>query len=333
MGKVKIWYDACTGKHVRYGTVIARHLRRKNFDFILTTRNHPDTIMLAKHLKEDFMVIGNYDPSSNLTRLREGLKRQIRFCEMFKDEPPDIAISHGSVDLCRVAFGLRIPTISTFDSPHAEAVNRLTIPLVDVLVTSKAIPIKNLKKYGARRIITFDGVDEVAWIKNYRSKAGHEYGRPLILVRQLETRAVYAEGKIDVMEEIAHKLTSIGRVIFLPRYERKPRGKLIIPKGFVDTAELAGQADIVISPGGTIAREAALQGTPSIVVNILLKKSYVNEYLSKKGFPIFTVNVDESIKYAQKYIGRKDDVKALLDGLENPVDVIEEVIEEIKKGG
>lgn len=324
--EMKIWYDACTGKHVRYGVAIARRFKALGHEVVLTTRKHPDTLPLAKLLSEDFIVVGKYDPISPISRLRESGKRQLLFCEMFRTETPDIAISHGSVELCRVAFGLGIPTISTHDAPHAEAVNRLTLPLIDVLVVSKAIPEKHLRRYCAKRIVKFDGVDEVAWMKDFKPKTRFDYESPLIVVRQLETKAAYVEGKIDVNEEITRKLTSLGKVVFLPRYDKKARKGLVVPKGFVDSASLVAQSDLVVSVGGTISREAALQGTPSIVIP-LIGRSYVNDYLSKKGFPLFTVKSQEVLDYAKRYLGEKQDAKPLLAKLENPIDMIERVVQ------
>jgi predicted glycosyltransferase len=81
-----------------------------------------------------------------------------------------------------------------------------------------------------------------------------------------------------------------------------------------------------------MAREAALQGTPSIVTRPM-GVSYVNNYLSEKGFPLFTVDPSEVLVYAKKYVGKRRDVKDLLAKLEDPVDIIEEIIEEeISKG-
>jgi predicted glycosyltransferase len=81
--------------------------------------------------------------------------------------------------------------------------------------------------------------------------------------------------------------------------------------------------------GGTMAREAALQGTPSIVISTFTR-SYVNEYVARKGFPLFIVDASKVINYAKKHVGHKWDVKEKLDKLENPVDIIEKVVEEKK---
>ncbi|MEM3602213.1 MAG: DUF354 domain-containing protein, partial [Candidatus Bathyarchaeia archaeon] len=204
---MKIWYDACTGKHVRYGSAIAKRLREKGYEVILTTRRHSDTVNLAALLKEDFIVVGRYDPRSPMSRLKESLKRQLLFCKMFEKEVPDVAISHRSVELCRVAFGLGIPNISTHDTVHAEAVNRLTMPLINFLVVSKALPKSSVESYGMKKIFWFDGVDEVAWIKGFKPEVKYHYAKPLIVVRQLEAKAAYVRSKVDWTKILAKKLT------------------------------------------------------------------------------------------------------------------------------
>ena len=137
---MKIWYDACTGKHMRYGAAIGRRLRKDGHEFIFTTREHPDTLPLAKLLGEKPIVVGKYDPSTLCSRLEESAERVIQFSKMFQNDPPDVAIAHQSVELCRTAFGLGIPIILTADTPHAKTVNRLTIPFAHTVVVSEALP-------------------------------------------------------------------------------------------------------------------------------------------------------------------------------------------------
>ena len=324
---MRVWYDACTGKHVRFGTAIARRLRKDGHEVVFTTRKHPDTVALAKLLGENPIVVGKYDPTSLLSRLEESASRMLKFSKMFKDDPPDVAVSHQSVELCRVAFGLGLPVIVTADTPYAEAVNRLTVPFSSVLLVSEAIPANLYRKYGARKIVRFKGVDEVAWTKNPGHALPLEFKKPLIVVRQIETKAAYSVGKEDFTVEAAHKLASLGTVVFLSRYSKPTYKNVIVMKEFVDSASLAGQADLVVSAGGTIAREAALQGTPSIVIS-QFGKIHVNEYLSKKKFPLFIVKPARITEYAKRYLGKRFDVKTKFAELENPVDIIAQIISE-----
>jgi hypothetical protein len=324
---MKVWYDALTGKHVRYAVAIAERLRSSGHKVILTTRKHHDTIELADFLHQKFTVVGKYEPKSLLMRLRSGTRRQLHFCKLFEKTLPDIAISHGSADLCRVAFGLGKPIITTVDTPYAQAVHRLTLPLSNYIVASKAIPNSILQPYNAKaEMISFNGVDEVAWIKHFKPKITYDFGRPLIVVRQLEERAVYTDSPAD-LTTLAKKLTKLGKVVFLSRYHRKTVKNLIVPKRFIDSASLAAQADLFVGVGGTITREAALQGTPAIIVN-LFKDQYVNDFLIDKGFPIFRTEPSDATTLAEKLVGKKYDVKHLLSKLEDPVDTIENIIKD-----
>jgi len=313
---------------VRYGVAIAKKLREAGHDVVLTTRKHPDTIPLAKSLNENFIVVGRYSPESLLSRLREGVLRQLLFCKIFGVAVPDVAISHCSVDQIRVAFGLKIPTITTVDTPYADAVHRLTLPLVDYIIVSKAIPEEALRKYNVGgKIIWFDGVDEVAWIRDFKPQVEYDFGKPLIVVREIEEKAVYAKGKLSFVG-LAKKLTRLGNVVFLPRYRRRSVKGLIVPNRFVDSASLVAQADLFVGAGGTITREAALQGTPAIVVDIF-QGQYVNDYLAEKGFPIFRAKLSSVYNLARRVLGSKKDVGNLLVKLENPVDVIANILEKL----
>ncbi|MEM4474118.1 MAG: DUF354 domain-containing protein, partial [Candidatus Bathyarchaeia archaeon] len=64
---MKVWYDACTGKHVRYGVAISRRLREAGHEVILTAREHPDITPLADFLNEKFIFVGRYNPTSLLS--------------------------------------------------------------------------------------------------------------------------------------------------------------------------------------------------------------------------------------------------------------------------
>lgn len=191
---MKIWVDCPTGKKVRYGVAIAKRLREKGYEVLITTREHVDTISLAKLLKEDVTVIGKYDSTSKLSRLRESLKRELEFTELFKNNLPDVAISQCSVEQIRVAYRLGIPTIATFDTPRVEWIKKLVFPLLNHLIMSSAIPLQDLD-YLHTAMHRFDGVDEVAWVDG-TPKIKYDLPHPLIVVREIETQASYAEGTL-----------------------------------------------------------------------------------------------------------------------------------------
>jgi hypothetical protein len=214
---------------------------------------------------------------------------------------------------------LGIPIILTADTPHAKAVNKLTIPFATTLVVSEALPKRFLENYCPANIIRFKGVDETAWIKDLKPPKNSDFKKPLIVVRGFETKAAYALGKSDLTAEIAKKLEVLGNVLFLKRYGKTAKEEI------VDSARIVANADLVVSAGGTIAREAALQGVPSVVISEM-GRTYVNTYLARKGFPIFMIDARKVLNFAKRYLGKKVDVTAKLAQLENPVDIIEKAV-------
>jgi predicted glycosyltransferase len=276
-------------------------------------------VALARVVGEKPIVVGKYNPATLFSRLEASANRIIQFSKMFKDNPPDIAISHQSVELCRTAFGLGVPIILTADTPHAKAVNKLTIPFATTLIVSEALPKRFLKNYCPDSLIQFKGVDEAAWIKDLKPPKPSDFKKPLIVVREFETKAAYAHGTVDRTMEIVKKLEALGNVLLLKRY--KAAGK----NEFVDSAKIVANADLVVSAGGTMAREAALQGVPSIVASEM-GRTYVNLYLARKGFPIFMSDSLSILNLAKRHLGKRVDVAAKLALFDDPVDIIENAV-------
>jgi predicted glycosyltransferase len=148
-------------------------------------------------------------------------------------------------------------------------------------------------------------------------------------VRQFEEKAAYSRESVNMLQ-LARNLTRLGTVVFLSRYKRKAVKDIIVPKEFIDSASLASQADLIVGVGGTITREAALQGTPAIIVEAL-PKQHVNDFLIRKGFPIFKTKPSSTLSLAKKILGKKYDVKHLLDQLENPVDAIKNIVNKMSR--
>jgi predicted glycosyltransferase len=98
---------------------------------------------------------------------------------------------------------------------------------------------------------------------------------------------------------------------------------------FKDSVALVADADLIISYGGTISREAALLGVSSIAISDMASTP-VNKYLEKKGFPIFITKEEGVMAMAKKQLSKHFDVTVKLDALENPVDVIVKIAENLK---
>ena len=158
--------------------------------------------------------------------------------------------------------------------------NRLTIPFAHTVVISEALPKSFAKQYCAKNIVTYKGVDEVAWIKDFKPKKITGLKKPLIVIRTDESKAAYA-GEKKTPPMCLRKSFQIWESVLIERYNGK--GKAFGDKeGFVDSRIWGANADLVIGNGGTIGREAALQGFPSIGITDMAKTN-VNRYLAERA--------------------------------------------------
>ncbi|MDW8049433.1 MAG: DUF354 domain-containing protein, partial [Nitrososphaerota archaeon] len=229
-------------------------------------------------------IIGEHGGRELSGKLKASARRILEMAELFEEEEPDIALSFSSPEMARVAFGLGIPHICVNDSPHAEAVARLTLPLSDMLLTSKFIPRTAWVKYGIRkdRIIQYRALDPWAWLKdfvpndNVLKTLGLDASRPIITLRTEESFAAYLLGKAlkeSILSPTIDCLLNRARdvqVVIIPRYESQIEtfkesfgGRAVVCSSVVDGPSLLSFTSIFVGAGGTMTAEAALLGVPT----------------------------------------------------------------------
>src|ERR687888_29945 len=151
---MKIWFDILTPKQVMFFKPAVDLLQRSGHQLLCTGRGHGEA--------------GKYE------KLRENANRIFELAYIIKEFEPNIAITFSSPEGARVAFGLGIRHIGFNDSPHAEAVAKLTIPLMNHLFCPWVIPYSAWINFGISKnnITRYRALDPVAWIK--RNPISHE---------------------------------------------------------------------------------------------------------------------------------------------------------------
>ena len=124
---------------------------RKNHHVICTSRNYREVTKLAKLRKSNLIVVGKHGGAKKYDKLNASTNRINQLSKIIKDHLPDIAVSFCSPEASRVAYGLGIKHIAFSDSPHAEAVMRLSVPFVQKLLIPWIIPKKEFIKFGINK--------------------------------------------------------------------------------------------------------------------------------------------------------------------------------------
>jgi predicted glycosyltransferase len=305
---VKVWFDILTPKQVMFFKPAVEMLREKGHELLCTSREYREANDLARLRQIDLMVVGKHGGAKKSQKLWQSANRIMKLTEIISAFKPDVAISFSSPEACRVAFGLGIRSIGFNDSPHADAVAKLSVPLLDLLLCPWIIPYTSWIRYGVprRSIIRYRGLDPIAWLRRFTHgpaltrtnylphKKGDNMSKKTILVRMEEAQASYIAFKqptnatVKMLDRLINNLSDIANFFILCRYDdqkalisnRYP-GKVTVIPDIVDGLALISQTDIFIGAGGTMTAEAALLGKPTI--SIAPSSFYVEKYLLSHG--------------------------------------------------
>lgn len=343
---MRIWLDVITPKQARLMSAIALS---SGEDYLITVKELRESVELLRRLKVNYRVVGKYATGNLRDKLLAYAERVELLTEVSLEYDPDVLISFSSPEAVRVAFGLSISSITMNDTPHSYHVARLTFPLSWRVVYPEAIPEHLMVRLGAPKdaLVPYKGVDEVAWVKDYVLSNPPKKRDFKVFVRPEESGASYLLGKgRSVALELAKMALNEGAEVIikcryqdqlkaLKRLESSGKGRLVILEEPVDTLDLFSRISLVITGGGTMAREAALLGTPSISVFPLNVKLHVNDYLKQKGLPIWrAIKLDKAAKIVKRVLRDPDlyiiDTREIVSALEDPRDVIFSVMGELR---
>ncbi|MHA1912586.1 MAG: DUF354 domain-containing protein [Candidatus Kariarchaeaceae archaeon] len=345
-----LWFDALTPKQALILDSIARFFEKKGHKTLFTTRSYDYTISTLDRLKREYIIIGKHgggDLGQKLIRSTERMSKLTEYILGLPEEP-SLLVSLSSPDANRVAFGLAIHSICLNDAPHAVAVGKLCFSLATKLVITEAISPEKYLSLGAtqEKIVQFSGIDEVGWLKDFKpdkkvlTDLGITETDQLAVLRTEESNASYYRSylKKEGLSVDQTPLISLIRAILddfdlklvvFPRYDKQKAqleeefgSKIIIPPKSIDTQSLMSFADLVVTGGGTMGREAALLGTPTIC--FFPKYLDVEAYLSKIGLPLFHLSdFSEVIPKGLEILASTDykqKTEAIINGMEAPLD-------------
>jgi len=239
---------------------------KRNHTVLCTSRDYDQVTQLAKIRNLKLVIVGKHGGSKRHDKLNASLRRAKLLSTRIKEFSPDITISFCSPEAARVSYGLNIDHICFSDSPHANAVMRLVIPLVQKLLIPWIIPKKEFTKFGIniKDIISYRAIDAAIIAKRKGSKNSKKLvksKRKVILVRVEEEYASYSTKKrpaIPIIKEII-KNFSDQEIIVMGRYTSQARhldqtfGKKIrVLNKIVDSKTLLENTDVFIGSGGTM---------------------------------------------------------------------------------
>lgn len=289
-----VWFDALTPKHMRIAKYVGQIVQSKGFDFLLTSREYDEIPAMSKILSLNPIYVGRHGGSDLKNKFKASAERLLELYRIIEKLDVRYIVCHASPEATRIGFGLGIPTININDSPHAEAVARLTIPITTKLISTDFIPEKTWYRFGLMRgaLLRYHGIEVVMWIKREKIEpVDLGLKHPIVLFRPEEVKASYINSNTDssyLTQALRSAQSELGfSLVVLPRYANQ-RSALMdeLPDALVlseqaDGLSLIASSDVFIGAGGTMTWEAALLGKPTIAA--FPKTLYVERALKRLG--------------------------------------------------
>ncbi|HWF50594.1 MAG TPA: DUF354 domain-containing protein [Solirubrobacteraceae bacterium] len=269
-----VWIDLTNSPHVLVLRPVIEELQRRGHHVEVTARDFAQTLELCERLGIVHTAIGHHRGGGLLAKARGLAERSLVLARWARGRRFDLALGHGSNDITVAAALLRIPSSTTFDYEWATVQHTINCRLARAVVVPDAIPPERLYRYGARdKLLTYPGLKEEYYLSDFEpsdavlAELGLDTSRPIAVVRTPPEVSLYHRFANDLFAQVLDRLAITAQVIVLPRTPEQReklarRGDLIIPAHAIDTQSLIAHANLVVSAGGTMNREAAALGIP-----------------------------------------------------------------------
>lgn len=274
---MKIWIDFINTPQVSFFEPLILELKEAGHKFILTCRDSSNTVQLLKQKNLEFQIIGNSVKKSSASKLIAFPLRVRNLIQFLKSEKLDIAIGQSSFYLPITAKFLGIPSIYTNDNEHALG-NIPSFFFANKIFLPENISINKALKQGARRgkIIQYPGIKEgiYLWPKGFEIQKIRQDKKPSkIYIRPEPQTAQYYKGKINFLDSLLLELKNKYDFTILVRdknqfdhYTQDKFSNINVPSNTIDFNSVASDCLLFIGAGGSMTREMAIMGIPTISV-------------------------------------------------------------------
>jgi predicted glycosyltransferase len=249
-------------------------MREDGHDVEVTARDFSQTLELCDRFGIAHTAIGRHR-GGRLAGKGVGLvSRSMALVRWARGRRFDVAMGHGSNDVSVAAALLRIPSATAFDYEWATAQHNVNCRLVRAVVVPDAIPPERLDRYGAKgKVRSYEGLKEEYYLSDFEvdsgvlGELGLDPAEPIVVVRTPPDVSLYHRFDNPLFRAVLERLRGAAQAVVLPRTapqraEIEAIGGLIVPERAIDAQSLIALADLVISAGGTMNREAVALGTP-----------------------------------------------------------------------
>jgi len=275
---MRVWVDCTAAAHPLVLRPLIERFEARGDEVLVTAREYGQTLGILDRLGIAYAAVGSHGGASALGKGRALAGRSAQLARLVWQRRPQLALAHGSVDLAVVSSLYLIPSVQMQDYEFAGWQRQIAFRAARKVLMPDSIPLERLKRVGAkeRKLVRYPGLKEEYYLADFTPDAGvlDELGidreKVLVVVRPPPETSEY-HARNDVYGEAIRHLAASPQVqaVVIPRTERQgdearamQAVNLTVPERAIDAQSLIAHADLVVSAGGTMNREAVALGTP-----------------------------------------------------------------------
>lgn len=274
---MKIWIDFINTPQVSFFEPIIETLSSQGNTFVLTCRDSSNTVQILKQKGWEFTIIGKKAEKGLFKKLTSFPNRIRKLVSFLKNKNIEVAAGQSSFYLPLAAKIIGIPSIYTNDNEHALG-NIPGFLFANKIILPENYPLEKAWKQGASKNKTslYPGVKEgiYLWEKGESiSKQRLEYKPKTIFIRPEPQTAQYYNGKTNFLDNLLLDLKDRYKITLLVReknqfehYTESQFEGISVPEKPLDFNMIAKDCLIFVGAGGSMTREMALIGIPTISV-------------------------------------------------------------------
>lgn len=340
---MKIWFDLSNAPHINLFKDLLKDLETDGHEIIVTCRPLSNTVSLLNLHQIRYTIIGKHYGKNIFKKMFGYPIRVQQLMKFIKPLKADIAISQSSFHSPVAARFLGIPSIYMNDNEHAIG-NIPSFICASKIMIPEFLSVSKVKKQGAstKKIISYPGVKEgiYLWQKYLSNDTSHpaQFSQKKIYIRPEPRTAQYYKGGENFLDEVIVDLKKIYSITMLARdkeqlayYQSAKFTGIHVPEKPLSFDEIANDCLLFIGAGGTMTREMAVIGVPTISVyqDDLLD---VDQYLIKEGLMqhLQKPTTEIVLDYLKQNNTKTPNIKLLLKGKRSYF-LIKSLIEETKK--
>ena len=309
---LRVWIDVTNSPHVVFFRPLVALLRSRGNEVSISARDFAQTLELLDDAGLEHTVVGPpHAGASRVSKIRAMGGRLVALRRFASPKRFDIALSHASHELPLAARSLGIRSAYAFDYEFALQQHGLGCRAATRVVVPEAIPQGRLDRLGARsrKVRRYPGLKEEYYLHGFAPDQrvldglALDRSRILAVVRTPPEVSLYHLHGSPLLADVLARLgTEPGvQAVVLPRTPAQRAElrelalpSLVVPDRAVDALSLVALADLVVSAGGTMNREAVALGTP-VYTTFSGRLGAVDEQLIDEGLLRPLASADELV--------------------------------------